>query len=610
MSTIKISQLPLAATINANTSNTVFAGVDIPSQTTFRMSAHAIAQGLYSNEILNVGAIQQNLPNTIAQFSAAADGYVQTNLVNINDGGTADIVITANTGSGGTDSANFIDMGYANKFYQPGLEYNNISTAINPLDGYLYVQGTPGANGGNLTIGTTTTGTQLRFMVGGGQAQNVVVKMTYSGLSMNTGTSITFGDGTTQRTAAASNSYSQAAFALANTGNSSITTLNSQVGVLQSNVSTIQTQALIFNAQITSSQANTVVTQGVDATQNTWISSNSAFSQAAFAQANSASANTILLSGINTTQNTWISSNSAFTQASFLKANNALANTNGVITAGDITISGNIQVLGVGAAGLFTINAVPYVANTPAFKITGSANTGYSQSPLNQGYMMQITGFANTSSRIVNDAFGANSYPVYVGRSARGSAVSPLATANGDILLRLSGNGWSNNFSQFGQSRIDFVAAENFTDTTKGTQLQFWNTRIGSNTLSQIAVFNGETATFVGNVNPAKGFIYTPLVYPAAQTAITIDFANNSVLRAQTSTGLVVSMTNYTIGKVVELWITNTAGTNQTYTSGVSAINSTINATTYSIPGTSTICARYFCVDGTLANTLVSVIHA
>ena len=35
-----------------------------------------------------------------------------------------------------------------------------------------------------------------------------------------------------------------------------------------------------------------------------------------------------------------------------------------------------------------------------------------------------------------------------------------------------------------------------------------------------------------------------------------------------------------------------------------------LNATTYNIPGTSTICARYFCVDGTLANTLVSVIHA
>jgi hypothetical protein len=82
------------------------------------------------------------------------------------------------------------------------------------------------------------------------------------------------------------------------------------------------------------------------------------------------------------------------------------------------------------------------------------------------------------------------------------------------------------------------------------------------------------------------------------------------MVRAQTAAGIVVSMTNYTVGKMVELWITNTAGTNQTYTTGVSAINSTLNATTYNIPGTSTICARYFCVDGTLANTLVSVIHA
>jgi hypothetical protein len=82
------------------------------------------------------------------------------------------------------------------------------------------------------------------------------------------------------------------------------------------------------------------------------------------------------------------------------------------------------------------------------------------------------------------------------------------------------------------------------------------------------------------------------------------------MVRAQTSTGIVVSMSNYTAGKMVELWITNLAGGNQTYTTGVSAINSTLNATTYNIPATSTICARYFCVDGTLANTLVSVIHA
>jgi hypothetical protein len=561
MSTVKISELPLISQINANTANTLFAGVDIPTSATFRMTAKTIAQGLYSNEVLNVGQNQQNLPNTIAQFALSGGSYIQTNLVNTNDGGSADIVVTANTGSGGTDSANFIDMGYANKYYQPGLEFNNIGNAIYPLDGYLYVQGTASSNGGNLVIGTTTSGTNLRFIVGGGTAKNVVAKMTSTGLTMNTGTSITFADGSVQTVASNPAAYSTAAYAQANVTIGVDATQNSRMTIIE----------------------------GVNDGQNTATLATDGKMQVAFNQANN-------------TQNA--------AQAAFLKANNALANTNGVITAGDLTVSGNIQVLGVGASGLFSINAVPFAANTPAFKITGSANTGYTQTPLNQGYMMQITGFANTSSRIVNDAFGANSYPVYVGRAARGSAISPAATANGDILLRISGNGWGNSFSQFGQSRIDFVADENYTDTSKGTKIDFWNTIPGSNTLTKIATFNANSATFIGSLNPTKGFIYTPNVYPGSQTAITIDFANNSMVRAQTSTGIVVSMSNYTVGKIVELWITNTAGTNQTYTTGVSAINSTLNATTYTIPGTSTICARYFCVDGTLANTLVSVIHA
>ena len=575
MSQVKISELPSFSIINANTANTLFVGVDIPTSATFKMTAHTLAQGLYSNEVLVVGQNTNPLPNTIGQFSASGESYIQTNLVNTNDGGSADIVVTANVGSGGTDSTNFIDMGYANKNYQPGSEFNNIGNAINPKDGYLYVQGTSGGNGGNLIIGTTTSNTELRFIAGGGTAANVVAKMTSAGLTMNTGTTITFADGSTQKVAASPANYSQAAFALANTVSSN-TVINQGVDVTQN------TNISLLQGAIASANANIASLFAIGVTQNTSIG---------------------VIQGVDTTQNTTI-------QTVWNLANTALQNTINIITSKDLSVTGNITVLGIGAAGLFTINAVPYVANTPAFKITGSANTGYSQVPLNQGYMLQVTGFANTSSRIVNDAFGANSYPAYVGRSARGSAISPSATANGDVLLRLSGNGWSNNFSQFGQSRIDFVAAENFTDTTKGTQIQFWNTKIGSNTLNQIAVFNSETATFVGNVNPTKGFIYTPNVYPSSQTAITIDFANNSIVRAQTSSGLVVSMSNYTIGKIVEVWITNTAGTNQTYTTGVPAINSTINATTYNIPSTSTICARYFCVDGTLGNTLVSVIHA
>ena len=81
MSTVKISQLPAITQLNANTSNTLFLGVDIPTDATGKMTATVLAQGLYSNNILNVGQIHQNLPNTIAQFSLGGDSYIQTNYI-------------------------------------------------------------------------------------------------------------------------------------------------------------------------------------------------------------------------------------------------------------------------------------------------------------------------------------------------------------------------------------------------------------------------------------------------------------------------------------------------------------------------------------------------
>jgi hypothetical protein len=257
MSQVKISQLPQFNTINSNTANTLFAGVDIPTSATFQMTAHALAQGLYSNEILNVGQNQQNLPNTVAQFALGGDSYIQTNLVNTNDGGTADIVVTANVGSGGSDATNFIDMGYANKNYQPGLEFNNIGNAVYPKDGYLYVQGTASSNGGNLIVGTTTSNTELRFIVGGGSSQNVVAKMTSTGLVMNTQSSITFGDGTKQ-SSAVSNTYVQAAFAQANLTAGGLTTANTNIqsawnkaNTSVQNTAVIQLQSLVLTGNLT-----------------------------------------------------------------------------------------------------------------------------------------------------------------------------------------------------------------------------------------------------------------------------------------------------------------------------------------------------------------------
>jgi hypothetical protein len=166
-------------------------------------------------------------------------------------------------------------------------------------------------------------------------------------------------------------------------------------------------------------------------------------------------------------------------------------------------------------------------------------------------------------------------------------------------------------------------------DSTQNTNIQSaWTQANSANVLAQSAfnkannalanttgTFAGDltitgNVTITGTVSPVKGFIYTPNIYPNAQTAITINFVNDSVVRAQTSAGLVVTLSNLLAGKEVVAWITNTTGNGQTFTHGLSALNSTINSTTYSIPATSTILARYMCIDGTTQNTFVAITHA
>jgi hypothetical protein len=580
MSTIKISQLPQLPVINSNTANTLFVVDDITGNQTGTISATVLSKQLYSNNSLIVGQNQSLFPNTIAQFSLSGDSYVQTNFVNLNGGGTADHVITANNG---TDAAYFLDLGLANPGYVPGSEYNNIGTAVSPLDGYLYMQGgsTAGFQGGNLIIGTTTTNTEIKFMASGGTFQNVIAKMTSTGLKMVNGNKIFFSDGTSQNTAAATLEYTQAAYALANATNTTVTYVS-----------------------------------GVDLGQNT-------FAAAAFAKANGALANAsgtfagnLAITGSVTANtgnigNLTISNNTIYSSAtgSDMIIGQAGATANLVINrttniTKDLTITGNIVSNGI----LVDFNNPNFDPNIPFVQITGTS-AAYQAS--NANYMLQITGKANTTTRLVVDSFGQNTYPVLVGRMGRGSSLAPAATQNNDVMMRIVGNGFTGTqFPSSSPTKIDFVAGENFTDTARGTRIEFWNTTIGGNTIQKIASFNAQDVLFTGHVEPIKGFVYTPTIYPSAQTAISIDMANNSVVRAQTATGLVVTLTNLLAGKEVVAWITNTAGTNQTFTHGCSAINSTVNSTTYNIPATSSIFVRYWSMDGTLQNTFSSITHA
>jgi hypothetical protein len=435
-----------------------------------------------------------------------------------------------------------------------------------------------------LILGTASSDARINFVVGGIESSNIVSYITTSGIFSPSINSLVAANVATLRGEVTANAAS--ANSVINTRiSANVATLR---GEISSNVSTI-------NGSIT---------------------------------ANAASANSVIDTRI--TSN--IATVNTFAQSAFDKANNALANTTGTF-AGDLTITGNTQVARMNTAnlsvvgtanvsgtlnvvGAVSMNATLVLANSN-FNATEAAVTIKAtqtvSTPSNDGYMLHISGKQNIPSRVVFDSYSTtgSAYALIAGRTARGSVTSPTATQNNDVLMRISGNGWgTTGFATLGTAHIDIIATENYTDAGRGTKIVFYNIPNGSNVFNEVASFNANTVDFAGVVYPLKGFIYGPRVFPAAQTAITIDFANNVVLKANCAADVTFSFTNYTPGKVVEVWLTNTGGTNRTVTHGCSAVNSTDNGTTFVIPATSTAWIKYYCVDGDIANVYVTSTHS
>lgn len=523
MATVKITDLPTIATINANTANTVLVGVDIPTNITGQITLTTLAAGLYSNNNLVVGNNYTLLPNVVGQFTGNSTSYIQVNIENQTSTGSGDFVVTADDGN---DTDHYIDMGLNGSTYS-----DPAYSALKSHDGYLYVASS-GAGKGNLAIGTTNSTGRVNFVVGGLETANIV--------------------GYVDNTGIWSGSINSLITANATSANSVINTR------ITANVSTLR-------GEIT---------------------------------ANAASANSV----INTRITANITTANAFTQAAFDKANSAIANTNGVLTAGDFYISGDGFV-----NGTFTLANSTFAATEAAMTIKATATV---QTPTQAGTMLQISGKANTPARILFDSFSTDgsAYGLVAGRTARGTVVSPTATQNNDILMRLAGNGWgTTGFAPLGVARIDIVATENYSDTNRGSKIVFYNIPNGSNVVNQIASFNADRIDFTGVISPEKGFVYVPRILTGAQTAIAINFATDSMIRATFNSTLTMSFTNYTYGKVVEAWVTNTAGTGQTINLGVQANNSTTGATTLTVASQRSAKLQYFSIDGDLANTFVAI---
>jgi hypothetical protein len=119
--------------------------------------------------------------------------------------------------------------------------------------------------------------------------------------------------------------------------------------------------------------------------------------------------------------------------------------------------------------------------------------------------LVQATGRPNKNSRIVQRAYGStgetggqNSYAVWASYAARGSVASPAALKADDILMRLSGNGFGTTTWGAGGARIEYVALENFTDSAKGTKINFWTTPAGQTASQTVASINSTGVVTAG----------------------------------------------------------------------------------------------------------------
>jgi hypothetical protein len=604
MSNIKITELSEITTLQANTSNTLFVGVDIPSGTTSKFSATTLAKGLYSFNPLNVGNNTILFPNTIAQFSGNSDSYLQVNLQNFDSIGSSDLILTADTG---TNANSYVDLGINNSRFNPGT---NQQTAEYPYDGYLIVQGPDGSYYGNLVIGTAESNTSVVFVSGGLNASNIVATITGTGLVLNTQSYITFADGSTQKTSTSNvyNVITAANTQLKSYVDGQISYLSGTNTTQNTRLSTVEANTIYLFGALNTTNSNIVnantqlkayvdgqitgvlsYTSGVDTTQNTRLGV--------------VEANTIYLFGaINATNNNIVNAN---TQLKAYADGQFLANTSGNLFNGVLNIGDKLNVNGS------VVFANTQFSNTQAALTIAACPIGQIQLPSNDGYMLHISGKQNVASRIVFDSYGANTYAVVAGRTARGTPIAPQAVQNGDVLIRISGNGYgTSQFSALGSGRIDIVATENFTDTSRATQIQFFTTVAGTNTQTQIATFNGQSAVFTGVVNPQKGFIYSPNVISGNITTLNIDIANNSLYKFTCNNNTTISLSNFQTGKVVEVWLTNTdtgAGSNHTITHGCYANNSTIGASSFTLSSLHSAYLRYFSIDGDLANTYVSI---
>ena len=271
----------------------------------------------------------------------------------------------------------------------------------------------------------------------------------------------------------------------------------------------------------------------------------------------------------------------------------------GNITGGNILTAGYISAVGNIITGTNTSSpgAIGVGTATPDAEITILANpqtstytlTGFSTT---LGTDLHIVGADATQTRITQDTFGTGAYVAFTGRAARGTAASPTQTQSGDTIAQFTGRGFSNGSLQFGNSStglLQVAAAENFTDTSRATNVQILTTASGAITPTTIATFSSAaglsvagniTGSYIlGNGSQLSGIDATQIISGTSNLKVTTSGGNIAASVGGTS--------NVAVWASTGVYITGLASVTGTVTAA-SVVGGVITGSSTSVSGTVT----------------------
>jgi hypothetical protein len=632
MSTIKISQLPALTSLTSNTQNTLFIAVDLPTSTTGKLTGKTLAQGLFANEVLNVGNNAIVYPDVIGQFAGSSNSYLQINLQNFNSNGSSDFVASA---SDATDTSKYIDIGIN------GGTFNDANySAFKPYDGYIYVYGASSTSAnGNLIVGTASTRANIVFIAGGLSSDNIVGRVSNSVFDLlkpvrvtgnvYSSTGFVFSDGTYQTTAGPSvaslstaNTFLQSNDFITLTSSKTYTDTSNtyaQTTLLAKTGGTI-TGSLIVTGNITANSVGTsisvdnfssnsatfsrnVIILG-NLTANT-LQGNVFFSNitTGTSQANSIQWFALSTSPVQTSGQVWYSSNTISlvqdTDVAGDRPSISKVLFERVYNGTGSTIAANSWVR---LAGAVTSNSVPYITLADATSAANSIVEGFVKVGIPSGGY----GFLYTKG-IVDDldasSFGNNGQIIFLSTTpGRATNVAPTGANSVFQVAKILSNGSAN-----GKIQIDIAARQAY-GKPNGAIL------FANNNLIQ--------ASNVAIIDEANSTIYVPngLLFNTrdssinqGQSTITLNFTTDTWVRTNVGSSLVVTLANYKPGSDITLFMVNAntgGGSTRTITHGCSAINSSIGTTTFTLGGTTTARIKYYSFGGDNANTYCSISYS